>query len=232
MKQILAGIVLLILLGIGGFIYRYEVQSAKIQGTPGATSGITSQSNGSEACTQDAKVCPDGSAVGRTGPNCSFAVCPLPNIELTSGSTTIGFVLPSGYKDHIVPNDSSNYIGSYIQSLGAAPSIIDVYNFPLANGQTPSQVMLAESYFDSSNSLATSTSEFKTITEGENTFYEIELGHTTNEVHSAYYLYEPTSVLRFDITENGVQSSASADPNSLPQHQALQQMLATLQISQ
>ena len=30
----------------------------------------------SYACPQDAKVCPDGSTVGRTGPNCEFAVCP------------------------------------------------------------------------------------------------------------------------------------------------------------
>jgi hypothetical protein len=29
-----------------------------------------------KACTQDAKICPDGSAVGRTGPNCEFATCP------------------------------------------------------------------------------------------------------------------------------------------------------------
>jgi hypothetical protein len=28
------------------------------------------------ACTADAKVCPDGSAVGRTAPNCEFAPCP------------------------------------------------------------------------------------------------------------------------------------------------------------
>jgi hypothetical protein len=28
------------------------------------------------ACTQEARLCPDGSAVGRTGPNCSFAPCP------------------------------------------------------------------------------------------------------------------------------------------------------------
>ena len=27
-------------------------------------------------CTQDAKLCPDGSGVGRTGPNCEFAPCP------------------------------------------------------------------------------------------------------------------------------------------------------------
>lgn len=28
------------------------------------------------ACTKDAKICPDGSAVGRTGPNCEFEACP------------------------------------------------------------------------------------------------------------------------------------------------------------
>lgn len=28
------------------------------------------------SCTFDAKLCPDGSAVGRQGPNCEFAPCP------------------------------------------------------------------------------------------------------------------------------------------------------------
>ncbi len=32
--------------------------------------------NGGSACPQDAKVCPDGSSVGRVGPNCEFAPCP------------------------------------------------------------------------------------------------------------------------------------------------------------
>lgn len=31
---------------------------------------------GDVACTMDAKICPDGSAVGRQGPNCEFAPCP------------------------------------------------------------------------------------------------------------------------------------------------------------
>lgn len=30
------------------------------------------------ACTMDAMICPDGSAVGRVGPNCEFAPCPEP----------------------------------------------------------------------------------------------------------------------------------------------------------
>jgi hypothetical protein len=28
-----------------------------------------------QACTEEAKVCPNGSTVGRTGPNCEFAPC-------------------------------------------------------------------------------------------------------------------------------------------------------------
>lgn len=35
----------------------------------------TSDPNG-VACTMDAKICPDGSAVGRIPPNCEFATCP------------------------------------------------------------------------------------------------------------------------------------------------------------
>ena len=32
-----------------------------------------------KACTLDAKICADGSSVGRTGPNCEFANCPEDN---------------------------------------------------------------------------------------------------------------------------------------------------------
>ena len=35
------------------------------------------------ACTEEAKICPDGSAVGRTGPNCEFAACPEVKSSLT-----------------------------------------------------------------------------------------------------------------------------------------------------
>jgi len=33
--------------------------------------------NKSKVCTQEAKVCPDGTTVGRTGKNCEFAECPV-----------------------------------------------------------------------------------------------------------------------------------------------------------
>lgn len=40
-----------------------------------------------QTCTMEAKLCPDGSAVGRTGPNCEFAACPE---AATATTTTTG----------------------------------------------------------------------------------------------------------------------------------------------
>jgi hypothetical protein len=42
---------------------------------PGSISPTTFQSQ--VLCTQEVKQCPDGSYVGRTGPNCAFAPCPI-----------------------------------------------------------------------------------------------------------------------------------------------------------
>ena len=36
------------------------------------------------ACTQEAKICPDGTSVGRTGPNCEFASCPAVSAATTT----------------------------------------------------------------------------------------------------------------------------------------------------
>ena len=48
------------------------------------------------ACTQEAKICPDGSSVGRTGPDCRFAPCPegaapTPGVR---GTVTLGPTCP------------------------------------------------------------------------------------------------------------------------------------------
>lgn len=47
------------------------------------------------ACTQEAKLCPDGTAVGRTGPNCEFAPCPGGNNQgIVSGHILLGPTCP------------------------------------------------------------------------------------------------------------------------------------------
>mgnify|MGYP001575011891 CR=1 FL=1 len=59
------------------------------------------------ACTQEAKLCPDGSAVGRTGPKCEFAECPPSStvtyncaggrsLVATFGASMVGLQLPDG----------------------------------------------------------------------------------------------------------------------------------------
>jgi len=45
--------------------------------------GNDNQDGGAVACTMEAKICPDGSSVGRSGPNCEFAPCP--ETDITSG---------------------------------------------------------------------------------------------------------------------------------------------------
>jgi hypothetical protein len=44
-----------------------------------------------QACTKEAKICSDGSAVGRSGPNCEFAACP----EVAPTPTPVPTPLPS-----------------------------------------------------------------------------------------------------------------------------------------
>ncbi len=55
-----------------------------------ATTRTAVAPTGGKACTMEAKLCPDGSAVGRTGPNCEFTPCPSEALcEGRTCSTTI-----------------------------------------------------------------------------------------------------------------------------------------------
>jgi hypothetical protein len=67
MKLTKASMVLMIVLvsisAFGGFLV-------------GRTSKDTVLSNPGVSCTEEAKLCPDGSGVGRQGPNCEFPDCP------------------------------------------------------------------------------------------------------------------------------------------------------------
>lgn len=62
MRWVLIGLVIFLLLG-GGFVVGKNRMVQK-------------------ACTLEAKICPDGSSVGRTGPTCEFALCPTDRCTL------------------------------------------------------------------------------------------------------------------------------------------------------
>ncbi len=58
----------------------------------GDSSSLSSSSIPSTAyeCNADAKICPDGSAVGRTGQKCEFAACPPSTATSATLRTTVG----------------------------------------------------------------------------------------------------------------------------------------------
>lgn len=61
--QKLFGITIALVLIIAGILLAMSLSDKGVQDEP-------------VACTMEAKLCPDGSAVGRTGPSCEFAPCP------------------------------------------------------------------------------------------------------------------------------------------------------------
>ena len=65
MNKTIILIVVLIILALGAYLMAKNKAIA-----PGADSGEQ------VFCTMDAMQCPDGSYVGRTGPNCEFSPCP------------------------------------------------------------------------------------------------------------------------------------------------------------
>lgn len=80
--------------------------------SPTQTPSVVSQKL--KACTEEAKICPNGSSVGRIGPNCEFALCPtlLPvdtaNWKLVTESRYYSIKIPGDYQvNRIKPVRSS-----------------------------------------------------------------------------------------------------------------------------
>ncbi len=83
MKKYYVSTILIVILILGlGFFWHKSVQAPATNNLP-------------VACTMEAKICPDGSSVGRIGPKCEFAPCPktttlntpVPSVATTSIKT-------------------------------------------------------------------------------------------------------------------------------------------------
>ncbi|MGD0328646.1 MAG: hypothetical protein ABSB00_02965, partial [Minisyncoccia bacterium] len=104
MKTLLLGIALIIILGIGGVLYRNAVEhpSQPI------------------ACPLDAEICPDGTAVSRTSLSCTFPACPPPNVSLPD--VGIALAIPAGFIAAALPDAAS--IAAY--EMPTASSTADI----------------------------------------------------------------------------------------------------------
>jgi hypothetical protein len=76
---VVAAVAVAIIMAIAAFIFGQSVGTGTLPNDSRlqepAVIEPTSPNEG-VACTMDAKLCPDGSAVGRMPPNCEFAPCP------------------------------------------------------------------------------------------------------------------------------------------------------------
>jgi hypothetical protein len=76
-----------------------------------------------KACTLEAKLCPDGFSVGRTGPNCEFTPCPTssptyqPQPSLSSDITQIDQTLSNIFSGNINFKENENNIKIYNASF-------------------------------------------------------------------------------------------------------------------
>lgn len=218
MKSLIAGIVLLLVLGIGAFFYRNALEHPSMP--PAAP----------VACTTEAKVCPDGTSVGRSGPTCAFAACPAPNVELPAAG--IAFALPAGYEP--LESGAAGQSTLAIYQLGTsteATGVIAVKDFAIPTGKTALDVMTLETTKDPSG-MHPKASEFVSTTIASRAFKMITVGRFEGQVETAYYLPRASDVLEFDLIEHGVNNwmDSKLDINALPQHQAFLKMLGTLQV--
>lgn len=218
MKSLLAGIVVILVIGIGGFIYRNVSERTGQQPV---------------ACTEEARVCPDGSTVERQGPSCEFAPCAFPNVEARDAA--IAFALPDGYAaDENAGGAEPTLVGAFVKPslAGNPPHTIIIRRFPIPAGQSAEDVMLAHTRRLTADLPVESMDDFTPLFVDGKTFQTFVADRFEAQVVSYFYLPRADDVLRFEVVEHDVTEWMNPDlvVNDLPQHQALLDLLRTLEV--
>ncbi|MBU6388439.1 hypothetical protein KGQ72_01000 [Patescibacteria group bacterium] len=213
MKSLFLGILLIVILGVGGLVYRNAVEhpSEPI------------------ACPLDAEVCPDGTSVSRTGISCTFPACPPPNVLLPDVS--ISFALPTGFTAAALPDATS--VAAYGSSGGASSTstaslIIRHY---IISASSTALATMQQTAIGGPSGLPVNTILFSSVGLGNHRFTIVPIERFEGVVDTAYYLARGTDVLRFDAVDTGVMNwtDSSLDVSNLPAHAALAKLLTTLQ---
>ena len=217
---------LLLVLGFAGFMYRSTLEGP-MHGTNTATTTPT-------ACQADAKVCPDGTSVGRSGPSCEFAACALPNVEIPEAGDA--FVIPAGYRaDENAYGADTTLIGAFIKTQlsasSTAPDSLIVRRYPIPAGKDANSVMLAKTMYESSGMLPKSMQEFKPVIINGKTYQMIVVERFEAMVHVEYYLPRQHDVLRFEAIQHNVMNwtDPALNVRTLPVVAALEALLGSLQ---
>ena len=205
MKHLLIVSGLLVGIAIIGFLYRNAVEEPSTR-----PSGV--------ACTMEAKICPDGTAVGRQGPSCDFSPCLYPNVEIEGMG--VAFAVPDGY---VSDEDEPSSIAAFSKVTDTNKHVLSVHRHLIPEGETATAVIEAIVSGDESSSL-----EAVSLFGKE---FRVASVEQTDVAVTSYFLVREEDVLRFDIREqvSPLEAGEELDREQLPEHQALLGMLRTLQ---
>jgi len=221
MKSLLLGIVLIIILGFGGLVYRNTVEhpSQPI------------------ACPMDALVCPDGTSVARTGISCTFPACLPPNVSLAD--VGISYAVPAGFTATEFPDSAS--IAAYEKppaNASTSPADLIIRRFTITassdSASSPQATALAtieKTAIGGASGLPVPATSFSSTVLGTHRFTVVSIERFEGVVDTAYYLARGTDVLRFDAIDRDIMSwtDPNLDTTTLPANVALRKLLATLE---
>lgn len=213
MKSLFFGVLFIILLGVGGLVYRNALERPLQPGV----------------CPLDALVCPDGTSVARTGNSCTFPICPPPNVTLPS--INVSFALPEGFAEMTPPDGAS--VAAYMRPANASSTNdanIIIRRYAVDASSTPLMVM-QQTAIGGASGMPVSANSFSSTVLGTHRFTVVTLERFEGIVDTAYYLARGKDVLRFDALDMNVTNwtDPDLDESVLPAHAALVRLLGTLQ---
>jgi hypothetical protein len=213
MKSLFLGILLIIILGFGGLVYRNAIEHP-VQPI---------------VCPLDALVCPDGTSVSRTTSSCTFPACLPPNVSLPD--IHISFALPTGFVPAALPDATSVVayeLPADVSSTYAADIIIRRYALTASSSALET---IRQTAVGSPSGMPIGATQFTSTILGTHRFTVVSIERFEGVIDTAYYLARGTDVLRFDAIDRGVMnwSDSRLDVAALPAHVALMKLLSTLQ---
>ena len=122
---------------------------------PPKPSSVAPLTGSGKLCTRDAKICPDGSSVGRVAPSCDFAPCPGTNANGNTNSNTNtgasinvnqGLDMQQLYSVADAVKSASDLDGQSVCIIGDAQQSFEFNAFGQSSKQVQAQSVLQEPY--------------------------------------------------------------------------------------
>lgn len=212
MKKVLVGVLLVVVVVVGGFLYRSALE----------------RSNQPIPCPTPEFVCSDGTRLSHVGNSCDFPACPPPNV--TVSPIALSFALPDGFASTTLPDATS--VAAYIQQTTSTTTpggSIVIREYSIMASSTALSTIQQTAIGGASGAPINPTS-FTSTNIGTHRFTVVTIERFEGVIDTAYYLARNTDVLRFDAIDRGVDwTNQNLDITKLPAHAALLELLSTLQ---